>query len=152
MAYSMLLFPGLAKMVSKKRKVDFLANAILSKISQACEFTQNVQQFRKWRYKKCWGQCISQIAKSNSCQLSDMIFFAHCDCIKAYWNTLSSPQMWMILHQHHKLFLVTSTKIRKHWGVTNILRSSLVLLKTLSHICLWLCQGLNILKKLLESC
>ena len=104
-----------------------------------------------------WGQnlLVSRIAKSNSCGLSDMTFFTHCDCmdyIKAYWNTLSSPQMWMILHQHHKLFLVTRTKIRKHRGVTNILRSSLVLLKTLSHICLWLCQGLNILKKLLESC
>ena len=46
-AYSMLLFPGLAKMASKKRKVDFSANAILSKISQAREVAQNVQQFRK---------------------------------------------------------------------------------------------------------
>ena len=42
-AYSMLLFPGLAKMASKKRKVDFSANAILSKISQAREVAQIVQ-------------------------------------------------------------------------------------------------------------
>ena len=34
-------------MASKKRKVDFSADAILSEISQAREFTQNVQHFRK---------------------------------------------------------------------------------------------------------
>ena len=34
-------------MASKKRKVDFSADAILSEISQAREFAQNVQQFRK---------------------------------------------------------------------------------------------------------
>lgn len=47
-AYSVLLFPGLSKMASKKGKVDFLADAILSEISpEAREFAQNVQQFRK---------------------------------------------------------------------------------------------------------
>ena len=34
-------------MASKKRKVDFSAEAILSEISQAREFAQNVQQFRE---------------------------------------------------------------------------------------------------------
>ena len=34
-------------MASKKRKVDFSADAILSEVSQAREFAQNVQQFRK---------------------------------------------------------------------------------------------------------
>ena len=34
-------------MASKKRKVDFSADAILSEISQAREFAQNVQQFRE---------------------------------------------------------------------------------------------------------
>ena len=34
-------------MASKKRKVDFSADAILSEISQAREFAQNVQKFRE---------------------------------------------------------------------------------------------------------
>ena len=46
-AYSVLLFPGLSKIASKKRKVDFSADAILSEISQTHEFAQNVQQFWK---------------------------------------------------------------------------------------------------------
>ena len=40
-AYSVLLFPGLSKMASKKRKVDFSADATVSEISQAREFAQN---------------------------------------------------------------------------------------------------------------
>lgn len=59
--------------------------------------------------------------------------------------------MWMILHQHHKLFLMTGTKIRQHGSVSNRLSSCLVLFKPLCHISLGLSQCLHNMQELLQS-
>ena len=57
----------------------------------------------------------------------------------------------MILHQHHKLFLMTGTKIRQHRSVSNRLSSCLVLFKPLCHISLGLSQCLHNMQELLQS-